>query len=173
MTKKVQFDCVQQAGAYETQSIKFRIQRPTAFRLVERLPNTRLCIEVVPLESCSRLSRHWLEREFLFPCRTEISPAGNVPAPQRRIIKRLAKHGRWINKPAYSKRRHALIAQTASNVVCHARVRATASDWLRCAQDTKNAYGSSQTTTIQADNKSYNRFVVSAPAEPNNNRFNP
>jgi hypothetical protein len=70
-----------------------------------------------------------------------------------RYAKTGKKHGGWINKPARSKRRHALVASTASNVVSSARERAEASDWVRCAEVDQNAYGSSQTVIkLNVDN---------------------
>lgn len=74
--------------------------------------------------------------EFTVPL-SRTAPVANAATAQRRITKRVEKHGRWImqtNKPTCLKRRHALIASTASNVVCRARERAEASDWLRCAE---------------------------------------
>jgi hypothetical protein len=112
------------------------------------------CLNISPARACvwdnpdGILPRQLNRSTGPISCLNRSAPDGTVPSPLRRIIKRAEKHGRWItetNKPTCSKRRHALIASTASNVVCHARDKGLmASDWLRCAERHENAYGSSQ-----------------------------
>lgn len=68
------------------------------------------------------------------------APAGNAPAPHRRISKRASKHGRMDNQPTCSKSLPAPHGNSKRRQsVYRAYVMAEASDWSRCADRYKNA----------------------------------
>lgn len=98
-------------------------------------------------------------------------PVGNDPTPQRRISKRMHNNDRWINKPACSKRRHAVL-ETASNVVSHTRERVRGFRLVKVGRGTpKRIRLVSSGTFLNAGNNTSTRGLLSALRSDLSNTF--